>query len=69
LPGPRAWAYGIDDIFCQACHIAFEFGDPVPAGPCEPLPTDGRRRHAPWRRPEDFAHLLEGLRKAGWRDD
>jgi adenylate cyclase len=27
------------------------------------------RRRAPWRRPEDCAHLLEGLRKAGWRDD
>src|SRR5260370_10958916 len=26
------------------------------------------RRHAPWRRPEDYAHLLEGLRKAGWED-
>jgi hypothetical protein len=25
-------------------------------------------RHAPWRRPEYFAHLLEGLRKAGWRE-
>ena len=23
------------------------------------------RPHAAWRRPEDFAHLLEGLRKAG----
>jgi adenylate cyclase len=22
---------------------------------------------APWFRPEDHAHLLEGLRKAGWR--
>jgi adenylate cyclase len=26
-------------------------------------------RHAPWRRPEYFAHLLEGLRKAGWREE
>jgi len=26
------------------------------------------RPHAPWRRPEDFAHLLEGLCKAGWRE-
>jgi adenylate cyclase len=26
------------------------------------------RPHSPWRRPEDFAHLLEGLRKAGWRE-
>jgi adenylate cyclase len=23
---------------------------------------------APWRRPEDHAHMLEGLRKAGWRE-
>ena len=22
----------------------------------------------PWMRPEDHAHLLEGLRKAGWRE-
>ena len=27
------------------------------------------RPRAPWRRPEDFAHLLEGLRKAGWREE
>jgi adenylate cyclase len=26
------------------------------------------RPHAAWRRPEDHAHLLEGLRKAGWRE-
>jgi adenylate cyclase len=26
------------------------------------------RRRAPWHRPEDHAHMLEGLRKAGWRD-
>ena len=24
------------------------------------------RNRAPWRRPEDHAHMLEGLRKAGW---
>jgi adenylate cyclase len=24
------------------------------------------RERAPWHRPEDYAHLLEGLRKAGW---
>ena len=24
------------------------------------------RRRVPWMRPEDHAHLLEGLRKAGW---
>jgi hypothetical protein len=44
LPGLHAWAHGIDDIFVRhACHIAFEFGaDPVPAGPGEPLPTDGQ---------------------------
>ena len=24
------------------------------------------RRRVPWHRPEDYAHLLEGLRKAGW---
>ena len=25
------------------------------------------RRRSPWMRPEDHAHLLEGLRKAGWQ--
>jgi adenylate cyclase len=25
------------------------------------------RARQPWFRPEDHAHLLEGLRKAGWR--
>jgi adenylate cyclase len=24
------------------------------------------RRRVPWHRPEDYAHMLEGLRKAGW---
>ena len=26
------------------------------------------RQRVPWMRPEDHAHMLEGLRKAGWRD-
>jgi adenylate cyclase len=26
------------------------------------------RERVPWRRPEDQAHMLEGLRKAGWRE-
>jgi len=26
------------------------------------------RRRVPWHRPEDHAHMLEGLRKAGWKD-
>jgi len=26
------------------------------------------RRLVPWMRPEDHAHMLEGLRKAGWQD-
>ena len=25
------------------------------------------RRRVPWHRPEDYAHMLEGLRKAGWQ--
>jgi adenylate cyclase len=25
------------------------------------------RNRAPWWRPEDHAHLVEGLRKAGWK--
>jgi adenylate cyclase len=25
-------------------------------------------RRVPWHRPEDHAHMLEGLRKAGWRE-
>ena len=24
------------------------------------------RQRRPWQRPEDHAHLVEGLRKAGW---
>src|SRR5262249_15078484 len=26
------------------------------------------REHVPWRRPQDHAHMLEGLHKAGWRE-
>jgi adenylate cyclase len=26
------------------------------------------RERAPWFRPEDHAHMVEGLRKAGWRE-
>jgi adenylate cyclase len=26
------------------------------------------RRRVPWHRPEDCAHMLDGLRKAGWRE-
>ena len=26
------------------------------------------RKRAPWTRPEDHAHMLEGLRRAGWND-
>jgi adenylate cyclase len=26
------------------------------------------RKRAPWFRPEDHAHLVDGLRKAGWKD-
>jgi adenylate cyclase len=26
------------------------------------------RLRVPWHRPEDYAHMLEGLRKAGWRE-
>jgi adenylate cyclase len=25
------------------------------------------RKRAPWFRPEDHAHLVKGLRKAGWK--
>ena len=25
------------------------------------------RRRVPWHRPEDHAHMVEGLRKAGWQ--
>jgi adenylate cyclase len=31
-------------------------------------PTPFVRPRAPWYRPEDYAHFLEGLRKAGWRE-
>ena len=27
------------------------------------------RRRVLWHRPEDHAHMLEGLRKAGWREE
>ena len=27
------------------------------------------RQRVPWHRPEDYAHMLKGLRKAGWRDE
>jgi adenylate cyclase len=27
------------------------------------------RGRVPWMRPEDHAHMLEGLRKAGWREE
>ena len=26
------------------------------------------RNRAPWWRPESYAHMIEGLRKAGWRE-
>src|SRR5262249_51811637 len=26
------------------------------------------RHRAPWTRPEDYEHFLDGLRKAGWRE-
>jgi adenylate cyclase len=25
------------------------------------------RRRVPWHRPEDYEHMLDGLRKAGWQ--
>jgi len=32
-----------------------------------PSQFDTRVRHrVPWQRPEDYAHMVEGLRKAGW---
>jgi len=27
------------------------------------------RQRVPWMRPEDHAHMLEGLRKAGWQEE
>jgi adenylate cyclase len=26
------------------------------------------RRRVPWHRPDDYGHMLEGLRKAGWQE-
>ena len=26
------------------------------------------RQRMPWHRPEDYAHMLDGLRKAGWEE-
>jgi hypothetical protein len=26
------------------------------------------RRRVPWHRPQDYEHMLDGLRKAGWRE-
>jgi adenylate cyclase len=34
-----------------------------------PATFDFYVRRVPWHRPEDHAHMLEGLRKAGWRDE
>ena len=51
LPGPHSWAWGTEDIFfCQACCVAFAWGDPVPEGPCEPDPEL-----------LEYAVLLDGL--------
>jgi adenylate cyclase len=33
------------------------------------VPAPFVRQRPPWYRPEDRAHLLEGLRKAGWREE
>jgi hypothetical protein len=27
------------------------------------------RARVPWHRAEDYEHMLEGLRKAGWREE
>jgi tetratricopeptide (TPR) repeat protein len=27
------------------------------------------RQRVPWHRPEDYTHMLDGLRKAGWREE
>jgi adenylate cyclase len=32
-----------------------------------PASFDMYNRRVPWTRPEDHAHMLEGLRKAGWQ--
>jgi adenylate cyclase len=32
-----------------------------------PASFDMYVRRVPWHRPEDHAHMLEGLRKAGWK--
>jgi adenylate cyclase len=32
-----------------------------------PASVDAFRNRTPWMRPEDHAHMLEGLRKAGWQ--
>ena len=37
----------------------------APLSPTHELAVYGGKR-VPWMRPEDHAHLLEGLRKAGW---
>jgi adenylate cyclase len=26
------------------------------------------RNRVPWHRPEDYEHMLDGLRKAGWQE-
>jgi adenylate cyclase len=31
-----------------------------------PTSFDFQVRHPPWFRPEEHAHMLDGLRKAGW---
>jgi adenylate cyclase len=27
------------------------------------------RHRIPWMRPQDYAHMVDGVRKAGWNDD
>jgi hypothetical protein len=45
----------------------FSSGPAIEIGPAS-FDTFVRQR-VPWMRPEDHAHMLEGLRKSGWREE
>jgi adenylate cyclase len=65
--GKHVWAERYDrdlsDIFVlQDATTAFRQGLAVSPALFDPL-----FRRSPWIRPEDHAHMMEGLRKAGWQ--
>jgi hypothetical protein len=66
--------YGRGAIGDPRIHRTLQRRRPLPPprtsqDPVAKLPFDMYvRARPPWFRPEDHAHMLEGLRKAGWRE-